>query len=466
MEVKDKPTILVVDDDAGVRRGLYWALHESYNVLEASNRPEAFEHLQNDVVDVVLSDLRLPPAPEEISEGLAIVEMARARKPPIPVIVITGSGSKQAALEAIRRGAYGFFEKPFDPEEVVHLIHQAARLRSLETEILRLHSEMVGNKGFSCLVGASAAFAKVIKQARAVAATNATALLIGENGTGKELLARAIHEESPRAERLFIGVSCAALPEQLIESELFGHEKGAFTGAHQARKGRFELADGGTLFLDEIGELSPAVQVKLLRVLQERTFERVGSNKTQSVDIRLIAASNIDLEAQVESGKFRRDLFYRLNVVPLVLPPLRTRADDIPLLASHFAAKAAEKHGRTPPVLEPSLVEALLDYEWPGNLRELENVIERLLVLTEDSRLGLEFLPEKMLRGLPSAAPGDETTLEGATAALKRRMIAAALRSEGGNKVAASKRLGISRSYLHRLISDLGINDSATPAEH
>ena len=466
MGQKEKPTVLVVDDDAGVRRGLYWALNESYCVVEAANRAEASEKLQGDDVDVVLCDLRLPPVSEEITEGLAIVELARARRPSVPVIVITGSGSKQAALEAIRRGAYGFFEKPFDPDEVLHLVHQAARLRSLEQEIIRLRSEVVDKKGFACLVGTSPALEKVIKQARAVAATSATTLLIGENGTGKEMLARAIHEESPRAGAPFVGVSCAALPELLIESELFGHEKGAFTGAFQTRKGRFELADGGTLFLDEISELIPAVQVKLLRVLQERTFERVGGNRTQSVDIRLIAASNSDLEAEVESGKFRRDLFYRLNVVPLVLPPLRERADDIPLLAKHFAAKAAEKHCRTAPSLEPALIEALLDYDWPGNLRELENVIERLLVLTEGPRLGLEFLPEKMLRVLPTAAPGDEATLEGATAALKRRMITAALRSEGGNKVAAAKRLGISRSYLHRLIGDLEISESAHSAEH
>lgn len=459
----EKPTVLVVDDDAALRRNLYWALQDNYCVLEAGNRTEATAQLEGADVDVVLSDLRLPPAPDDISEGLAIVELARARRPPVPVIVVTGSGSKKAALEAIRRGAYGFFEKPFDPEEVMHLVHQAARLRGLEQEIIRLRSGINESRGFESMIGASPALSKVIKQARAVAVTSATTLLIGENGTGKELLARAIHEESPRAASPFIAVSCAALPETLIESELFGHEKGAFTGAFQARKGRFEMADGGTLFLDEISELSQAVQVKLLRVLQERNFERVGSNKTQAVDIRLIAASNTDLEAEVEHKKFRRDLFYRLNVVPLVLPPLRERTDDIPLLAKHFAAKAAAKHGRTAPSLEPALIEALIDYQWPGNLRELENVMERLLVLTAEPRLGLEFLPEPMLRALPTAAPDDETTLEGATASLKRRMINEALRAEGNNKAAAAKRLGISRSYLHRLISDLEPAEAAPP---
>lgn len=460
---QEKPTVLVVDDDAALRRNLYWALQDNYCVLEAGNRTEATAQLEGADVDVVLSDLRLPPAPDDISEGLAIVELARARRPPVPVIVVTGSGSKKAALEAIRRGAYGFFEKPFDPEEVMHLVHQAARLRSLEQEIIRLRSGIHESRGFESMIGASPALSKVVKQARAVAVTSATTLLIGENGTGKELLARAIHEESPRAASPFIAVSCAALPEALIESELFGHEKGAFTGAFQARKGRFEMADGGTLFLDEISELSQAVQVKLLRVLQERNFERVGSNKTQSVDIRLIAASNTDLEAEVENKKFRRDLFYRLNVVPLVLPPLRERTDDIPLLANHFAAKAAAKHVRTAPSLEPALIEALIDYQWPGNLRELENVMERLLVLTAEPRLGLEFLPEPMLRALPTSAPDDETTLEGATASLKRRMINEALRAEGNNKAAAAKRLGISRSYLHRLISDLEPGEGTPP---
>lgn len=453
-------TILVVDDDASIRSGLRWAFTDCYRVLEAATREEAVEQLGRERVDVVLSDLRLPPALDEISEGLAVVEAARGMRPSVPVIVVTGSEAKKAALEAVRRGAYGFFEKPFNPEEVKHIVHQAARAHQLEQEIMRLRGELLGSRGFGHLIGGSSALEATLKQARAVSGTSATVLLTGENGTGKELLARAVHEESPRCDAPFVAVSCAALPESLIESELFGHEKGAFTGAVQARKGRFELADGGTLFLDEISELTPTVQVKLLRVLQERAFERVGGTKTVGVDIRLIAACNRDLEKEVESGRFRRDLFYRLNVVPLVLPPLRQRHEDIPVLAAHFAAKAAEKYGRTPPELDPVLIEALLEYDWPGNVRELENVIERLVVLTSGSRLSIEFLPEKMQRTLPKdAAVADETTLEGAMAALKRRIIAAALKSEG-NKVAAAKRLGISRSYLHRLISELDIAES------
>jgi DNA-binding NtrC family response regulator len=464
-QAQTNATILVVDDDAAVRRGLRWALSNDYRVLEAATREEAVEQLKRERIDVVLSDLRLPPALDEITEGLAVIEAARSARPCVPVIVVTGSEAKKAALEAVRRGAYGFFEKPFNAEEVLHIVQQAARAHRLEQEIIRLRSELTGNRGFGHLIGASAALEGTLKQARAVSGTSATVLLTGENGTGKEILARAIHEESARADNPFVAVSCAALPEALIESELFGHEKGAFTGAVQARKGRFELADGGTLFLDEISELTPTVQVKLLRVLQERAFERVGGTKTIEVDIRLIAACNRDMEKEVESGRFRRDLFFRLNVVPLVLPPLRQRQEDIPLLAAHFAAKAAEKHGRTPPELDPVLVEALLEYDWPGNVRELENVIERLVVLTTGSRLGVEFLPEKMQRTLPKdAAAADETTLEGAMVALKRRIITAALKTEGGNKVAASKRLGISRSYLHRLITELGIAEPETPA--
>ena len=452
-----KGTILVVDDDSAVRRGLYWTLSPDYRVFEAESRSAALDLLEKENIDVVVSDLHLPPHIDDIAEGLGIVQAARGITPPAQVVVITASDARRAALEAVKLGAYGFFQKPLDAAEVLHIVSQAVRMRRLELENARLRDELLSVRGFCDLIGSSESLQKTLKLARAVAATSATTLLIGENGTGKEMLARAIHHESSRASGPFIAVSCAALPESLIESEMFGHEKGAFTSASRSRKGRFELADGGTLFLDEIGELTPAVQVKLLRVLQERAFERVGGTKTVTVDIRLIAASNRDLEAEVDAGSFRRDLFYRLNVVPLVIPPLRSRREDIPVLAAHFADKCAEKYGRQKPELDSVLLEALLEYDWPGNVRELENLMERLIVLSTEPKLGLEFLPEKMLRVLPDTNVSDEATLDGAVIALRRRMILSALQSEGGNKVAAAKRLGISRSYLHRLISEFGI---------
>jgi DNA-binding NtrC family response regulator len=452
-----RETILVVDDDDAVRRALYWTLNSDYRVLESSSRADAVRLLQQDRIDVVVSDLHLPPNLEEITEGLAIIEAARANHPPVQVVVITGTDCKQAALEAVKRGAYGFFEKPLDSAEVLHIVNQAARMRRLELENARLRDELAGATGFGRLIGLSKALEKTLRQARAVANTSATVLLVGENGTGKEMLARAIHEESQRAHGPFVAVSCAALPESLIESELFGHEKGAFTSATHARMGRFELADGGTLFLDEIVELTPSVQVKLLRVLQERAFERVGGTKTLTVDIRLIAASNRDLESEVEGSNFRRDLFYRLNVVPLVLPPLRERREDIPGLAAHFAAKACEKHGLPCPQLAPTLVDSLHEYEWPGNVRELENIMERLVLLDRGQTLGLEFLPEKMHKLVANPDVPNETTFEGAIDALKKRLIEDALEAEGGNKVAAARRLSISRSYLHRLINEFDL---------
>jgi DNA-binding NtrC family response regulator len=436
-----KGTVLVVDDDEAVRSGLFWALTSDYHVLQASSREEACALINDKEVEVVVSDLHLPPNTDDIVEGLALIDVARSQDPPLQVVVITGSDSKRAALEAVKHGAYGFFEKPLDSAELLHIVNQASRLRQLEIENRRLRDELARPPGFTHLLGTSHALERVLKQARSVAQTSATVLLTGENGTGKEMLARAIHQESPRANGPFVAVSCAALPETLIESELFGHERGAFTSALQSRKGRFELANGGTLFLDEIGELSAAVQVKLLRVLQEREFERVGGTRTLTVDIRLIAASNRDLEKEVKESRFRQDLFFRLNVVPLALPPLRERPEDIPLLAAFFAAKSAEKHGQSTPELAPELIEVLQEYEWP--------------VLSSGPPLGIEFVPEKMLRALPGTNV-DESTLEGAVGALKRKLIINALHTEG-NKVAAAKKLGISRSYLHRLINEFDI---------
>ncbi|MBO0723425.1 MAG: sigma-54-dependent Fis family transcriptional regulator, partial [Blastocatellia bacterium] len=321
-----KQTVLVVDDHESVRKQLYWALEEKYRVLEASSRAQALALMEREEVVVVLSDLRLPPAAHDISEGLAILEAVRRLNPILPVIVITGDEDRETALKVVQRGAYDLFYKPFNVEEVGIIVRRAVQHYRLEKDNLLLRNELRRTVGWQeGIVGSSPALRRVIDQARAVAETSATVLITGESGTGKEMLARFIHKISTRARAPFIPCNVAALPETLVESELFGHEKGAFTGAANRREGKFELADTGSLFLDEIGELSPAIQVKLLRVLQERQFERLGGKQPLTVDIRIIAATNRNLEEMVEVGQFRADLYYRLNVVNLELPPLRER---------------------------------------------------------------------------------------------------------------------------------------------
>jgi DNA-binding NtrC family response regulator len=372
----------------------------------------------------------------------------------VVIVMMTAFATVETAREAFKLGADDFIQKPFDIDELKLIVAKGLEKLALKEEIKTLIKEQRERGNLGNIIGRSDRMQAVYQMIETVAEVQSTVLVTGESGTGKELVARAIHDLSPRAERPFVSINCGAFTETLLESELFGYVKGSFTGANTNRKGLFEAANRGTIFLDEIGEMSAAMQVKLLRVLQEREFERVGGAKTLAVDIRLIAACNRDLEQEVACGRFRSDLFFRLNVVPLVLPPLRQRHEDIPLLAAHFAAKAADKHGRTRPELDPALVEALQEYDWPGNVRELENLMERLVVLTSTPRLGLEFLPEKMLRTAPDATATDETTLEGALSALKRRMITGALSAESGNKAAAAKRLGISRSYLHRLLSE------------
>lgn len=479
-----KQTILIIDDHESVRKQLYWALEDDYRVLEAASSTAALSQIEKEEITVVLSDLHLPPVLSDISGGLSVLEAARHHTPPIPVIVVTGSEDRRTALEVVRHGAYGLFQKPFDVEEVGIIVRQAAQHYQLERENTTLRSELNRTVGWQEMVGESAKLRRIFEQAKAVADTNATVLITGESGTGKEVLARAIHRAGARANKPFIACAIAALPEQLVESELFGHEKGAFTGAATRRQGRFELADGGTLFLDEIGELTPGVQVKLLRALQERQFERLGGRDLISVDIRVVAATNRNLEKMVEEGTFRADLYYRLNIVNLELPPLRERADDIPMLAAHFARKAAAKHDRPAPAFTESFMSYLIAYHWPGNIRELENVIERAVVISSQPILDEGLLAEKITAGdmsrhesssssvasgtgqddkdtgsLAEAALAPGGSFETAIINFKRRLVCEALRECRGSRSEAAQRLKISRQYLHRLINELHVEE-------
>ncbi len=475
MSDQPKQTVLVVDDHESVRKQLYWALEENYRVLQAESRAQALAIVEQEKLDVVLSDLRMPPAEHDISEGLAILEAVRKFNPLLPVIVITGDEDRETAIQVVRRGAYDLFHKPFNVDEVEIIVRRAAQHYQLEKDNLVLRDELRRSGGWQeGIVGSSPALRRVIDQGRAVAETSATVLITGESGTGKEMMAKFIHNMSPRARAPFIACNIAALPETLVESELFGHEKGAFTGAATRRQGRFELADTGTLFLDEIGEMSPAMQVKLLRVLQERQFERLGGKQLLTVDIRIIAATNRNLEEMVEANQFRADLYYRLNIINLELPPLRERPDDIPILATHFAAKAAGKHGKQTPTFAPGFLNYLTAYRWPGNIRELENVIERAVVISASSVLDENVLTEKVLSQANAVQNAPQQTVvpqvelvngllppdlsfETALQNFKRQLVTQALRECNASRSEAAHRLKISRQYLHRLINELNV---------
>jgi DNA-binding NtrC family response regulator len=475
MPDQPKQTVLVVDDHENVRKQLYWALEENYRVLEADSRARALAIVEQQPVDVVLCDLRMPPNQQDITEGLAILEAVRKFNPLLPVIVITGDEDRETALKVVQRGAYDLFYKPFNVDEVEIIVRRAAQHYLLEKDNLNLRSELRRSGDWQeGIVGSSPVLRRVMDQARAVAETSATVLITGESGIGKEMMARFIHNISPRARAPFIACNIAALPETLVESELFGHEKGAFTGAATRRQGRFELADTGTLFLDEIGEMSPAMQVKLLRVLQEREFERLGGQQKITVDIRVVAATNRNLEQMIEAGQFREDLYYRLNIVNLELPPLRERPEDIPILANHFATKAAAKHGKQSPRPTQSFLDSLVAYRWPGNIRELENVIERAVVINQTTILDDSLLPPKVVaqentvQNTPkqTAVPQLELvngvlppdlSFETAIQKFKRQLVGQALRECSGSRSEAAHRLKISRQYLHRLINELNV---------
>lgn len=454
MKTQKKPTILIVDDEKNTRDGLARALRRRYEVLLAENGEEALTSLSNHTIDVVLSDLRMPRM-----DGLTLLQRILARSPQPIFILLTAYGSVENAVEAMKRGAYHYLTKPVHLEELDILLQRALSTRDLSDENRQLHRLLDAKFGMENIIGKSAAMQDVFETVQQVAPSRATVLIEGESGTGKELIARAIHRLSPREKSPLISVHCAALSETLLESELFGHEKGAFTGAAERRKGRFEMADGGTLFLDEVGEIPMSTQVKILRVLEERNFERVGGRETIDVDVRLVAATNRDLKAMVEEGKFREDLYYRLNVVKVELPPLRSRHGDIDLLLAHYAEVFASENGKELNGFTPDALDVLTAYSWPGNVRELRNVVERMVVLSRGDRLSVRDLPREIREQAAgqqggSTQAGEAFSLEGA----EKDMILKALKACEGNRTRAAEQLGISRRTLHRKLNEYGLH--------
>jgi DNA-binding NtrC family response regulator len=455
--VKRDATVLIVDDEANMRRVLSALLkRDGYRVIDAGDGESALASLTEQRVDVVLSDLKMPRM-----NGLELLEAARRRHPRVPIILLTAHGTIGSAVEAVKHGAFDYLTKPFDPDEIKQVVGKAVRTRTLEDA----DASFEPHDPDALLLGESAALLEVKRVTQMVAATPATVLISGESGTGKELVARRIHRLSDRSGQAFVKINCAAIPESLLESELFGHEKGAFTGAASRKPGRFELAHCGTLFLDEIGEMPLSAQPKLLRALQEGRFFRVGGTTTVSVDVRIVAATNRDLGVEVEAGRFREDLFYRLNVVPVQLPPLRERLEDLEALVAFFVERFATRQGRPATTFTPAALDALRAHSWPGNIRELENAIERAVLLTEGDRIDVGDLAPELREGGRPAKPACRSSDGGA---LKDRVRSATRRIEGeaivealelthGNVTQAAKRLGLSRRGLQLKMRELGI---------
>ena len=457
MEIKK--TVLIVDDEKHTRDGLRAALEEHYEVYVAGDAAGAMMTLDADPADVVITDLKIGT-----DDGMELMEKILKRSSPPICIMMTAYGSVDTAVEAMRRGAYDFVTKPVNIDRLEMLVRRALREREVQAENVELRREVVKARTPDKMIGSSPVMERVFDTIRQVAPSKATVLIQGESGTGKEVAAKAIHSLSTRSENPFVAVHCAALSPQLLESELFGHEKGAFTGASERRIGRFEQAAGGTLFLDEIGEIDPSVQVKILRVLGEKTFERVGGNRTIASDVRLLAATNKDLAAMVAAGTFREDLFFRLNVVPLTMPPLRDHSEDIPLLAGAFLQEMAKEHGKPHRRFTPEAMTALESYDWPGNIRELRAAVEHAVVLGVGTELDIKDLPTA-LRSIRSIGPdGCEAAGEGALnlAHVEALMIRKALEECGENRTLAAKKLGISRRTLHRHLAQFGISKHAS----
>ena len=447
-----KRRVLIVDDEKNMRWVLSQALESDYEIVAAADGKEALEAVAESTPDIMVLDHRMP-APD----GMEVLRRIRAKELSFPIIMLTAHGNVATAVEAMKSGATEYLTKPFDLEELKLAIHKALEYSGLAAEVERLRQEIDREYDVEGIVAADPKMIEILETVRKVAATSATVMIYGESGTGKELIARAIHNLSERATRPFVSVSAGALPETLLESELFGYEKGAFTGAMTAKPGRFEMANGGTIFLDEIGDVTPAVQVKLLRVLQERSFERLGGTRSIDVDVRVLAATNQDLQQLIADGEFREDLFYRLNVVPVTLPPLRQRPGEVPLLVAHFL----EKFNAGAKTIAPDAMEALITYQWPGNIRELENSIERVVILSHGDEVQVSDLPAEVRAGAVSVAPSasnialpeDGIDLEEVELDLMRQ----ALSRTGGNVPKAAKLVGLTAKTLEARMTRLGL---------
>ena len=450
------PSVLIIDDEKHTREGLKQALAENYDVAIAASADEAFNLMDSQPYDVILTDLRMPG-----KSGLKVIDRALALPNKPAVLMMTAYGNVDTAVEAMKRGAVDFLTKPVNIERLDVLIRRALKTKTLEVEVQQLHERLDQKFDLNGIVGTSPLLKDVIERVKKVAQSKATILIEGESGTGKELIAQAIHQSSPRSHGPFVAVHCAALSETLLESELFGHERGSFTGATERRIGRFESADGGTLFLDEIGEISGSIQVKLLRFLETKSIDRVGGSKTVELDVRLVTATNRNLEQLVREGKFREDLFFRLDVVRFMMPALRDRQEDIPALLAHFIKIFSEENGVPPIEIEPGAMKTLKAYPWPGNIRELRNFCENAVVLRKGGKLS-EFDLDPRFRATPAspeaAARAGDAAPAGQVPTLsveqnEKRILREALIKSRGNRTKAAELMGISRRTLHRKLA-------------
>ena len=449
--------ILVIDDEPGLRKSLSLILGDAgYTVVTASDGEEGLRKLEEDRPELVLCDIRMPGL-----GGLDFLARARESGTEALILIMTAYGSMDLAVQAMKAGAYDYIPKPFGADEVLLTIRKAEEREQLQREVGRLRQEVRADRRFGEIVARSPGMMRVLELAGKVARHPSPVLVTGASGTGKELVARLIHRESDRSEGAFIAVNCGAIPETLLESEFFGYEKGAFSGADRQKAGLFEAADGGTLFLDEVGDLPHPLQVKLLRALQEGEIRRLGGTETRKVDVRVISATNKDLEDSIEQGEFREDLYYRLAVVPIHLPPLRHRLEEIPHLVRHILDRAESRLGIRIERVEPDAMEVLTGHHWPGNIRELENVLERAVVLTDTDRITLEQLPDSVKRRDPTRAsgglPDDDLSVKRHTAELERELIRKALERTGGNKTQAAEVLDLSPRALRYKIKDYGL---------